>query len=177
MSSHFYQASMSQYHVTKYVVRVLHLCEIYGSHYCRNTFHVWRDFRSLSDRQWYSFNDQSVTRITRDDIRKVYGGSCNRGIFSSSYTSSTNAYMLMYRKIDPDMNDSELSPTSIVAIWAFNFKLVLLGKYISQLYCYAACYQPQHQGKLLTLFTRDLSAPIHFRCRKQKVQIFAFFTL
>lgn len=60
--------------------------------------------RCLSNGQWYSFNDQTVSPITRADIDKVYGGSGTRGLFSTTYTSSTNAYMLMYRKIDPEVN-------------------------------------------------------------------------
>ena len=56
-------------------------------------------YRCLSDGNWYSFNDQSVTAITRDDIAKTYGVKGSGGLYSSTYTSSTNAYMLMYRKV------------------------------------------------------------------------------
>jgi len=71
------------------------------------SFAVGSCIRSFTDRLWYSFNDQQVTRITKDDITKTYGGvggSSRGSMFSSSYTSSTNAYMLMYRKIDPNSN-------------------------------------------------------------------------
>ena len=49
----------------------------------------------------YCFNDQTVTRITYDDIRRTYGGGPSRsaGYLTSAYTSSTNAYMLMYRLV------------------------------------------------------------------------------
>lgn len=49
----------------------------------------------------HCFNDQTVSSITYDDIRKTYGGGPSRsaGYFTSAYTSSTNAYMLMYRRV------------------------------------------------------------------------------
>ncbi|XP_046546344.1 LOW QUALITY PROTEIN: ubiquitin carboxyl-terminal hydrolase 47-like [Haliotis rubra] len=67
--------------------------------------------KSFKDGQWYSFNDQQVTRITYDDIRKTYGGSSlGRGFYSSAYASSTNAYMLMYRQIDKLRNAECMVP-------------------------------------------------------------------
>ncbi|XP_072165726.1 ubiquitin carboxyl-terminal hydrolase 47-like [Diadema setosum] len=68
--------------------------------------HYYAYIKSFTDDQWYCFNDQHVSRITYDDIRKTYGGEPThfRGYYSSSYTSSTNAYMLMYRQIDPRRN-------------------------------------------------------------------------
>lgn len=67
--------------------------------------HYYAYIKNLSDGQWYSFNDQHVSQITYDDIRKTYGGSMStRGYYSSSYASSANAYMLMYRKKDKDRN-------------------------------------------------------------------------
>ncbi|KAK3608441.1 hypothetical protein CHS0354_035441 [Potamilus streckersoni] len=67
--------------------------------------HYYAYIKCLSDGQWYSFNDQHVTKITYEDIRKTYGGSGgSRGYYSSTYASSTNAYMLMYRKIDKERN-------------------------------------------------------------------------
>ncbi|ESP03988.1 hypothetical protein LOTGIDRAFT_156592, partial [Lottia gigantea] len=73
--------------------------------------HYYAYIKSFEDGQWYSFNDQQVTRITYDDIRKVYGGSsATRGFYSSAYASSTNAYMLMYRQRDKKRNSAFLSP-------------------------------------------------------------------
>ncbi|KAL4232665.1 Ubiquitin carboxyl-terminal hydrolase 47 [Mactra antiquata] len=67
--------------------------------------HYYAYIKCLSDHQWYSFNDQHVSQITFDDIRKTYGGtSTSRGYYSSSYASSANAYMLMYRQVDKDRN-------------------------------------------------------------------------
>ncbi|KAM5137777.1 ubiquitin carboxyl-terminal hydrolase 47 isoform 5-T5 [Mantella aurantiaca] len=67
--------------------------------------HYYACIRSFSDDQWYSFNDQHVSRITQEDIKKTYGGSTgNRGYYSSAFASSTNAYMLMYRLKNPAKN-------------------------------------------------------------------------
>lgn len=43
-------------------------------------------------------------QITEDDIKKTYGGGPLRGYYSGVYSSSTNAYMLMYRQIDKNRN-------------------------------------------------------------------------
>uniref|UniRef100_A0A671LLC1 Ubiquitin carboxyl-terminal hydrolase 47 n=1 Tax=Sinocyclocheilus anshuiensis TaxID=1608454 RepID=A0A671LLC1_9TELE len=67
--------------------------------------HYYACIKSFSDSQWYSFNDQHVSKITQDDIWKTYGGSSgSRGYYSSAFASSTNAYMLMYRLKDPSRN-------------------------------------------------------------------------
>ncbi|XP_067902795.1 ubiquitin carboxyl-terminal hydrolase 47 isoform X3 [Heterodontus francisci] len=67
--------------------------------------HYYACIKSFSDRQWYSFNDQHVSRITQDDIRKTYGGSSvTRGYYSSAFASSTNAYMLIYRQKESTRN-------------------------------------------------------------------------
>uniref|UniRef100_A0A8C3KXN9 Ubiquitin carboxyl-terminal hydrolase 47 n=1 Tax=Chrysolophus pictus TaxID=9089 RepID=A0A8C3KXN9_CHRPC len=67
--------------------------------------HYYACIKSFSDDQWYSFNDQHVSKITQDDIKKTYGGSSgSRGYYSSAFASSTNAYMLIYRLKDPARN-------------------------------------------------------------------------
>uniref|UniRef100_A0A2K5SC67 Ubiquitin carboxyl-terminal hydrolase 47 n=1 Tax=Cebus imitator TaxID=2715852 RepID=A0A2K5SC67_CEBIM len=67
--------------------------------------HYYACIKSFSDEQWYSFNDQHVSRITQDDIKKTHGGSSgSRGYYSSAFASSTNAYMLIYRLKDPARN-------------------------------------------------------------------------
>jgi ubiquitin carboxyl-terminal hydrolase 47 len=43
-------------------------------------------------------------QITYDDIKKTYGGGPMRSYYSGAYSSSTNAYMLMYRQIDKQRN-------------------------------------------------------------------------
>ncbi|KAG8438305.1 hypothetical protein GDO86_008837 [Hymenochirus boettgeri] len=71
--------------------------------------HYYACIKSFSDDQWYSFNDQHVSRITQEDIKKTYGGSTgNRGYYSSAFASSTNAYMLMYRLKNPARNSKFL---------------------------------------------------------------------
>lgn len=66
--------------------------------------HYYAYIKDFQKDQWFCFNDQSVTPITEDDIRKTYGGGPQRGYYSGAYTSSTNAYMLMYRRIDKERN-------------------------------------------------------------------------
>ncbi|XP_020645566.3 ubiquitin carboxyl-terminal hydrolase 47 isoform X3 [Pogona vitticeps] len=67
--------------------------------------HYYACIKSFSDDQWYSFNDQHVSKITREDIKKTYGGtSGSRGYYSSAFASSTNAYMLIYRLKDATRN-------------------------------------------------------------------------
>lgn len=43
-------------------------------------------------------------QITNDDISKTYGGGALRSYYSGAYSSSTNAYMLMYRQINETLN-------------------------------------------------------------------------
>ncbi|XP_059471100.1 ubiquitin carboxyl-terminal hydrolase 47-like isoform X2 [Neocloeon triangulifer] len=64
--------------------------------------HYYAYIKDFSSGQWFCFNDQNVTRITSDDIRKTYGGS--RAYYNSGYSPSTSAYMLMYRQIDKERN-------------------------------------------------------------------------
>eukprot|EP00069_Balaena_mysticetus_P002251 bmy_04022T0 len=67
--------------------------------------HYYACIKSFNDEQWYSFNDQHVSRITQEDIKKTHGGSSgSRGYYSSAFASSTNAYMLIYRLKDPARN-------------------------------------------------------------------------
>ncbi|XP_074853476.1 ubiquitin carboxyl-terminal hydrolase 47 isoform X2 [Carettochelys insculpta] len=67
--------------------------------------HYYACIKSFNDDQWYSFNDQHVSKITQEDIKKTYGGSSgSRGYYSSAFASSTNAYMLIYRLKDPTRN-------------------------------------------------------------------------
>uniref|UniRef100_A0A673G0B4 Ubiquitin carboxyl-terminal hydrolase 47 n=1 Tax=Sinocyclocheilus rhinocerous TaxID=307959 RepID=A0A673G0B4_9TELE len=52
--------------------------------------HYYACIKSFSDSQWYSFNDQHVSKITQDDIRKTYGGSSgSRGYYSSAFARCT----------------------------------------------------------------------------------------
>ncbi|XP_037069812.1 ubiquitin carboxyl-terminal hydrolase 47-like isoform X2 [Pollicipes pollicipes] len=62
--------------------------------------HYYAYIKDFTRQEWFCFNDQSVSPVTQDDIRRTYGG----GTRTSSYSSSTNAYMLMYRRIDKEHN-------------------------------------------------------------------------
>ncbi|KAJ8928112.1 hypothetical protein NQ314_019338 [Rhamnusium bicolor] len=66
--------------------------------------HYYAYIKDFDKNLWFCFNDQSVSGITEDDIQKTYGGGPQRGYYSGAYSSSTNAYMLMYRQIDKDRN-------------------------------------------------------------------------
>ncbi|XP_015127215.1 ubiquitin carboxyl-terminal hydrolase 47 [Diachasma alloeum] len=76
---------------------MIHSGSASGGHY----YAYIKDFRT---NEWLCFNDQNVSPITDDDIQKTYGGGPTRGYYSGAYSSSTNAYMLMYRQIDPERN-------------------------------------------------------------------------
>uniref|UniRef100_A0A336ME11 Ubiquitin carboxyl-terminal hydrolase 47 n=1 Tax=Culicoides sonorensis TaxID=179676 RepID=A0A336ME11_CULSO len=65
--------------------------------------HYYAYIKDFESGQWFSFNDQTVSPITQDDIQKSFGGAGYKA-FLSAYSSSTNAYMLMYRQIDPQRN-------------------------------------------------------------------------
>ncbi|KZC08270.1 PREDICTED: ubiquitin carboxyl-terminal hydrolase 47 [Dufourea novaeangliae] len=75
---------------------MIHSGSASGGHY----YAYIKDFRT---QEWLCFNDQNVTQITNDDIQKTYGGGPTRSYYSGA-CSSTNAYMLMYRQIDPSRN-------------------------------------------------------------------------
>lgn len=66
--------------------------------------HYYAYIKDLRKGKWFCYDDQTVSRITYDDIRKTYGGGPSRSYYSGAYSSSTNAYMLMYRQIDTQRN-------------------------------------------------------------------------
>lgn len=70
--------------------------------------HYYAYIKDFDKNQWFCFNDQSVSRITEEDIKKTYGGNTNRGYYSGAYSSSINAYMLMYRQVDPLRNSQAM---------------------------------------------------------------------
>lgn len=71
--------------------------------------HYYAYIKDFNTQQWYCFNDQSVSRITDEDISKTYGGGPARAYYSGAYSSSTNAYMLMYRQIDSERNTTAIT--------------------------------------------------------------------
>lgn len=66
--------------------------------------HYYAYIKDFKTDQWLCFNDQSVSVITMEDIERSFGGGPLRGYYTSQYTSSTNAYMLMYRQVDQRRN-------------------------------------------------------------------------
>lgn len=77
---------------------MIHSGSASGGHY----YVYIKDF----DSGWFCFNDQCVSPITQEDIQKSFGGNAGRYQYSGAYTTSTNAYMLMYRQLDPAKNQS-----------------------------------------------------------------------
>lgn len=80
---------------------LIHSGAISGGHY----FAYIKDLKSNA---WYDFNDSSVTLIKEDIVKEAWGGML-KTTYSSAFTmypsnygnrlSSSNAYMLMYRKV------------------------------------------------------------------------------
>ena len=60
--------------------------------------HYYAYIKCFETDQWYNFNDERVTKLDRQDIKKAFGTS------NSTY-SSTTAYMLLYRQINPERNE------------------------------------------------------------------------
>ncbi|EDW37527.1 GL16305 [Drosophila persimilis] len=66
--------------------------------------HYYAYIKDFDSNEWFCFNDQNVSSITQEDIQRSFGGP-NGSYYSSAYTSSTNAYMLMYRQVDGKRNE------------------------------------------------------------------------
>ena len=62
--------------------------------------HYYAYIKNFENSKWYCFNDSTVSEITPEDITKVYGG--NSFVSGNMSSCSTNAYLLMYRRIEPD---------------------------------------------------------------------------
>ncbi|XP_030375681.1 ubiquitin carboxyl-terminal hydrolase 47 [Scaptodrosophila lebanonensis] len=67
--------------------------------------HYYAYIKDFDSNEWFCFNDQNVSSITLEDIQRSFGGP-NGSYYSSAYTSSTNAYMLMYRQVDAKRNEN-----------------------------------------------------------------------
>lgn len=59
-----------------------------------NGGHYYAYIRAGDD--WYCFNDNQVTKVTTDDVKRTFGGGSTEA--RSPFSSSTNAYMLIYRQ-------------------------------------------------------------------------------
>eukprot|EP01130_Rhizamoeba_saxonica_P016185 TRINITY_DN7432_c0_g1_i1.p1 TRINITY_DN7432_c0_g1~~TRINITY_DN7432_c0_g1_i1.p1 ORF type:complete len:1286 (-),score=382.09 TRINITY_DN7432_c0_g1_i1:31-3888(-) len=81
--------------------------------------HYYAYVKSFEKDKWMCFNDSSVTTIPRKKIEETYGSKPRKvysrygGASAMSGSSGANAYMLMYRKVDPHVNISEPTKDSI----------------------------------------------------------------
>jgi len=62
--------------------------------------HYYAYIRSFETGRWYEFNDSSVSEINLAEIEKAFGDDDR----SSYWNRGANAYMLMYRRLDPARN-------------------------------------------------------------------------
>jgi len=70
--------------------------------------HYYAYIKSLSNGRWFDFNDSNVTEISEEEVSKTFGEEKKSTTsYSSFYASGANAYMLMYRLIDPDHIESD----------------------------------------------------------------------
>ncbi|VDQ08966.1 unnamed protein product [Trichobilharzia regenti] len=56
--------------------------------------------KSFNDGLWYKFNDQYVTPTSLEALESTFGTN------QSSYFSHSNAYFLMYRLVNPELNET-----------------------------------------------------------------------
>ncbi|XP_073842296.1 ubiquitin specific protease 47 isoform X2 [Musca autumnalis] len=70
--------------------------------------HYYAYIKEFDNNEWFCFNDQTVSPITQEDIQKSFGGGIGKAYYSSLYSSSTNAYMLMYRQVDGKRNEKSM---------------------------------------------------------------------
>lgn len=77
--------------------------------------HYYAYIKDFETGAWYSFNDTTVTPITQEDIQKSFGGSGTYKSYYSSFSSSTNAYMLMYRQQDSVRNSLSIKEENFPA--------------------------------------------------------------
>ncbi len=75
-----------------------------------NGGHYYACIKRFDDGKWYNFNDQNVAEITEDDVKIMYGGEDGEASKSryKAIGASTNAYMLVYRRIQ-DGNKTSVS--------------------------------------------------------------------
>uniref|UniRef100_A0A914L1H7 USP domain-containing protein n=1 Tax=Meloidogyne incognita TaxID=6306 RepID=A0A914L1H7_MELIC len=62
--------------------------------------HYFAYIKNMDQNKWFCFNDSSVQAASKHDIYRTFGG------WSYGYMNNTNAYMLMYRRVDPQRNES-----------------------------------------------------------------------
>ena len=67
-----------------------------------NTGHYYAYIKSFDNQKWYSFNDENIEEISEERLKGVFGD--DKQYYASSYSSSTNAYIFLYRRIDESKN-------------------------------------------------------------------------
>jgi ubiquitin C-terminal hydrolase len=74
---------------------MIHSGSAFGGHY-------YAYIRSFERGGWHCFNDSSVRPISEDELKRVYGSNVKAAAGNyNGGSSSANAYMLMYRRVDP----------------------------------------------------------------------------
>ena len=78
-------------------------------------------------------------QASQDDIEKSFGGGPSKSFYSGAYSSSTNAYMLMYRQADSSRNVSAIKPTEFPE----HIKVCLQNTFLFVSFNFNwKCYQP-----------------------------------
>eukprot|EP01119_Soliformovum_irregulare_P023222 TRINITY_DN8089_c0_g2_i3.p1 TRINITY_DN8089_c0_g2~~TRINITY_DN8089_c0_g2_i3.p1 ORF type:complete len:1165 (-),score=386.65 TRINITY_DN8089_c0_g2_i3:60-3554(-) len=79
--------------------------------------HYYAYIKDMAEGKWMDFNDSTVTSITEEQVRDTFGEdeqprkySSYGGSMMSMWNGGANAYMLMYRRVDPSQN--RLLPTT-----------------------------------------------------------------
>nr|CAG4708846.1 unnamed protein product [Naegleria fowleri] len=73
--------------------------------------HYYAYIKSFSTGKWYNFNDSNVSEIDAQQVKLMYG--TNDASATGRYSSSTNAYMLLYRKRDEILNINHVEENMI----------------------------------------------------------------
>ncbi|CAH8615211.1 unnamed protein product [Heterobilharzia americana] len=68
-----------------------------------NGGHYYAFIKSFTDGRWYKFNDQHVIPTNLEALEATFGTT------QSTYLSHSNAYFLMYRRVDPELNETFLN--------------------------------------------------------------------
>eukprot|EP01080_Neovahlkampfia_damariscottae_P005080 gene5080-8680_t len=63
--------------------------------------HYYAYIKDFEENKWYNFNDSTVEEIDEEKVKEMFGGNEDKiEKYGKTRVTSTNAYMLMYRKID-----------------------------------------------------------------------------
>jgi ubiquitin C-terminal hydrolase len=139
--------------------------------------HYYAFVKDFSTGKWFKFNDASVSEISDEDICSVFGGAPprNQAIGApsgeggapppppaapaknanhSSY--STNAYMLLYRLIDPSRNVSTSSE-----VWVPESQLAWIQSENAEFEKLRAEHQKRLDNVALTVFYEKTLEPLH----------------